>query len=637
MLAIAALMVSMVFLGYRFASVVNSTSEVAMKKIRAEQLLHREGGSPGQKILHTKVSAVEQKLQDLSDEVSSVTSLLSMNMESAKRKSALEDQVATAREEIMALQHRLDNVTAYAAKVVQEQSQIASDSLQTQYKFFEDSYREAVGGIRRMEAKLAGFVEDSFSRQGSVHRWIVGEEEREGRLLGRSAAAPSSQSNNILDLDKIPFNSEMTISWRTECGCTGIGLEAMNLVYPLWKAGVKIWLNKCDNGCDFGMSPELQRMVDAMDKTRPQAKEARSSYYYSSSKSSTPHVYDIVVLHIAYAGICSTKDDRGDGHYIISRSMYEADTIKRSEVERCNSDKINEVWVPTEFNVDTFTSAGVQPSKLFQVGEGIDMYGTWSPEAAKSIEADVMAKLGINGTKAGWNLMSLFKFERRKNWKGLLRAYLTEFNKKDDICFYLKTHEGWEGNPEKWIKQYLRELISEKVINAKQLPCIFLVDSMIDAELLPKFFGEMDAFVLPSHAEGWGLPVLEAMAMELPVAVTDWGGVTQFSSGYSAHDRSHRDEWGRFTGGYAIRVERLEPAFDGNGAGNWAVPSVSHLKSILRHMYEHQMEARESGKLGRQRALRFDRNAVSARVLRNFNEIYEGHIAPKKALQLKKK
>jgi len=34
---------------------------------------------------------------------------------------------------------------------------------------------------------------------------------------------------------------------------------------------------------------------------------------------------------------------------------------------------------------------------------------------------------------------------------------------------------------------------------------------------------------------------------------------------------------------------------------------------------------------------RFDRNAVSARVLRNFNEIYEGHIAPKKALQLKKK
>mmetsp|Transcript_26886 Transcript_26886/g.45170 ORF Transcript_26886/g.45170 Transcript_26886/m.45170 type:complete len:135 (+) Transcript_26886:84-488(+) len=41
MLAIAALMVSMVFLGYRFASVVNSTSEVAMKKIRAEQLLHR--------------------------------------------------------------------------------------------------------------------------------------------------------------------------------------------------------------------------------------------------------------------------------------------------------------------------------------------------------------------------------------------------------------------------------------------------------------------------------------------------------------------------------------------------------------------------------------------------------------------
>ena len=25
-----------------------------------------------------------------------------------------------------------------------------------------------------------------------------------------------------------------------------------------------------------------------------------------------------------------------------------------------------------------------------------------------------------------------------------------------------------------------------------------------------------DAFVLPSHGEGWGLPLMEAMAMELP-------------------------------------------------------------------------------------------------------------------------
>lgn len=35
-----------------------------------------------------------------------------------------------------------------------------------------------------------------------------------------------------------------------------------------------------------------------------------------------------------------------------------------------------------------------------------------------------------------------------------------------------------------------------------------------------------DAFVLPTHGEGWGRPVMEAMAMELPCIVTYWSGLT---------------------------------------------------------------------------------------------------------------
>ena len=37
-----------------------------------------------------------------------------------------------------------------------------------------------------------------------------------------------------------------------------------------------------------------------------------------------------------------------------------------------------------------------------------------------------------------------------------------------------------------------------------------------------------DAFVLPTRGEGWGLPVVEAMAMALPVIVTNTSGCSQY-------------------------------------------------------------------------------------------------------------
>lgn len=40
----------------------------------------------------------------------------------------------------------------------------------------------------------------------------------------------------------------------------------------------------------------------------------------------------------------------------------------------------------------------------------------------------------------------------------------------------------------------------------------------------------MDGFILPSHGEGWGLPLIEAMASGLPTIATAWGGQMDFMS-----------------------------------------------------------------------------------------------------------
>ncbi len=92
-----------------------------------------------------------------------------------------------------------------------------------------------------------------------------------------------------------------------------------------------------------------------------------------------------------------------------------------------------------------------------------------------------------------------------------------------------------------------------------------------------------DCFVLPTRGEGWGLPLLEAMACGLPVIATDW----------SAHRDFLSHEWA-----YPLPIDGLVPArakcpyYEG---ARWAEPSHLALRRALRHVYTHPDEARARG------------------------------------------
>jgi glycosyltransferase involved in cell wall biosynthesis len=87
---------------------------------------------------------------------------------------------------------------------------------------------------------------------------------------------------------------------------------------------------------------------------------------------------------------------------------------------------------------------------------------------------------------------------------------------------------------------------------------------------LPRLYNAANAFVLPTRGEGWGRPVVEAMAMELPVIVTNWSDPTEYLT---------------VDNGYLLDVDRLTEVREGPFKGHLcAEPSVDHLRALMRHV-----------------------------------------------------
>ncbi len=100
-----------------------------------------------------------------------------------------------------------------------------------------------------------------------------------------------------------------------------------------------------------------------------------------------------------------------------------------------------------------------------------------------------------------------------------------------------------------------------------------------DVEHIGDIYAQADAYMFPSHCEGFGMPCREAAACGLPTVVTRFSGMADDC-----------DEW-------AIPLENfklVESYMEGCG-GKWAQSSLDELVWRMRDMYENQDKYRAFG------------------------------------------
>jgi len=113
----------------------------------------------------------------------------------------------------------------------------------------------------------------------------------------------------------------------------------------------------------------------------------------------------------------------------------------------------------------------------------------------------------------------------RKMFPILLKAFSRFCRERDDAMLYLHTdpHDiGWD------ILDLVRRYgLSDRTCITRQAS----VDRGVPPEILNEIYNLFDVFALPTAAEGFGLPIVEAMAAGVPVVVTDYSACTELVEG----------------------------------------------------------------------------------------------------------
>lgn len=250
-------------------------------------------------------------------------------------------------------------------------------------------------------------------------------------------------------------------------------------------------------------------------------------------------------LYVAYNVLGS---DSFSGYYNILYCVWEQDELPGEWVPAF--DLVHEVWTASSFCQDTISRKISKP--VVRIPHNVEL----------SVPNDVDRRsLGL--PEEGFLFLGMADFmssPERKNPLGSLEAYTrSACCEKNDVYFVLKTiNTHIRPDTERKLKQFRDDH-----------PSIILMDGYLSRPEVNALFNCCDCFVSLHRAEGFGLPLAEAMYLGKPVIATGWSGNTDFMNV-----------------GNSLPVEYTIVPLDRDSGPyrkgfHWAEPNVDHASELM--------------------------------------------------------
>lgn len=224
-----------------------------------------------------------------------------------------------------------------------------------------------------------------------------------------------------------------------------------------------------------------------------------------------PEAVDVVIHH-DYTQKFSALVLPAEGYFIAVRT-WDFGRFPREWVQRINQE-CDQLWVYSRWVRQQALLSGVVPSKVKVIPQGIDP-ALFRPDGPGfPLTSDKRCKFLFVGATV-----------LRKGVDILLDAYRQAFSATDDVCLVIKDNPKdvfYEG--QRW-KEEIRERLASPTH-----PQVVYIDDFLSPASLAALYRSCDVGVFPYRAEGFALPILEAMACGTPSIVPRFGACLDFCS-----------------------------------------------------------------------------------------------------------
>lgn len=232
---------------------------------------------------------------------------------------------------------------------------------------------------------------------------------------------------------------------------------------------------------------------------------------------------------------------------------------------------VREVWVYSGFLRDCYVASGLNEEMVRVIPLGID---------EKEFRPDIVPSPGVRAM-TGERFCFFYNggITLRKGVDILINAYLSEFGMDDKVCLVIKGSKAY--------KQDLAIKVAALAARTDTARLVYLTEEVPPHEL-PSLYAACDCYVHPYRAEGYGLPVAEAMACGKPVIVTGAGACRDFTGEDDAYLVKCSME--KFADNSVSGIQTVGSPF-------WLIPDTDDLRRLMRHVFDHRDEARAKGAL----------------------------------------